>query len=202
MPTGVEVGRLRKARRILVVGPSGAGKTKLALGLGETLGLPLVHLDSHRWRAGWVALPHAAWRSAVAELVRKPAWIMDGTYESTLDLRVPAADTIVVLERPRLLCVTGVLRRRLLTRKPRPDAPPGQPLDRAFFRYLWRYPIETRPLLDAALREHGKGKAVIVLRGRRRAQRLVRELRAAAASSRQVARAAGAESGGGSGRRR
>jgi hypothetical protein len=102
---------------------------------------------------------------------------MDGMYESTLDLRVPAADAVIVLELQRVLCLLGLMRRRLFGRRPRPDAPPGERIDRAFLRYVWRYPIATRPLLLAQLREHGDGKTVIVLRGRRQARRLVRDLK-------------------------
>jgi adenylate kinase family enzyme len=178
MAAGGEVERLCRADRILVLGPSGAGKTELALRLGELLGLPLVHLDAHRWRPGWVALPDRDWRPVVAELTRAPEWIMDGTYESTLDLRIPAADAVIVLEVSRLSCFVGLLRRRFLNgRQPRPDAPAGQRIDRAFLRYLWRYPAATRPLLLAELGEHGNGKTVIVVHGRRQVGRLLAAIR-------------------------
>jgi adenylate kinase family enzyme len=175
---GDEVERVCGAERILVVGPSGSGKTQLSLRLGELLGLPLVHLDAHRWRPGWVALPDRDWRPVVAELTRAPAWIMDGTYESTLDLRIPAADAVIVLEVRRLYCLLNLLRRRFLDRKrPRLDAPAGQRIDRAFLGYLWGYPVTTRPLLLAELRKHGDGKTVIVLHGRRQVHRLVQDVR-------------------------
>lgn len=176
MLSGTDSERLREARRILVVGPSGSGKTHLALRLGELLDLPLVHLDAHRWRPGWTALPDLEWRAAVVELLEQPAWIMDGTYESTLGLRVPAAEAVVMLERSRVLCLLGVLRRRLFGRHRRADAPPGERLDRAFLRYVWRYPVETRPVLLAHLRAH-EGNTLVVLEGRRQARRLVRNLR-------------------------
>jgi adenylate kinase family enzyme len=165
------------AERILVVGPSGSGKTHLSLRLGELLDLPLVHLDAHRWRPGWVALPDRDWRPVVAELTRAPAWIMDGTYESTLDLRIPAADAVIVLEVRRLSCFLGLLQRRFFDgRRLRPDAPAGQRIDRAFLRYLWSYPVATRPLLLAELRKHGAGKTVIVLHGRRQVRRLTQDV--------------------------
>jgi adenylate kinase family enzyme len=179
VPPSTGATRLRGASRILVVGPSGSGKTHLALRLGSLLRLPVVHLDAQRWRPGWVGLPDDEWRPVVRALAREPAWIMDGTYESTLDIRVPASEAVVLLERPRLLCLLGVLRRSIAGRhRARPDAPPGQPLDRAFLRYIWRYPVATRPVLLAHLREH-EDTAVIVLRGRREAARLLRELYAA-----------------------
>ncbi|MFI6132271.1 hypothetical protein [Micromonospora sp. NPDC051141] len=42
-------------RRILVVGSSGAGKSTVAGELARRLDLPLIHLDRHYWRPGWVA---------------------------------------------------------------------------------------------------------------------------------------------------
>ena len=178
MAAAGDLERLRSANRILVVGPSGAGKTQLSLRLADVLGLPLIHLDAQRWQAGWVALPDREWRPVVAELTRRPTWIMDGTYESTLDLRIPAADAVLILDVGRFSCLLGLLRRRFADGNgARPDAPPGQRIDRAFLRYLWRYPHETRPELEAGLREHGGGKTVIVLRGRDDLGRLVEDLR-------------------------
>jgi adenylate kinase family enzyme len=178
MAAGSDVERLCGANRILVLGPSGSGKTQLALRLGELLGLPLVHLDAHRWRPGWVALADRDWRPVVVELTRASEWIMDGTYESTLDLRIPATDAVIVLEAGRLTCLLGLLRRRFLDgRSRRPDAPAGQRIDRAFLRYLWRYPVATRPMLLAKLREHAEGKTVVVVHGRRQVRRLVEDVR-------------------------
>jgi adenylate kinase family enzyme len=182
-----QIERLCSAERILVVGPSGSGKTQLALRLGELLGLPVVHLDAHRWRPGWLALPDQDWRPVVAELTRAPAWIMDGTYESTLDLRIPASEAVIVLEAGRFSCFLRLVRRRFLDgRRDRPDAPPGQRLDRAFLRYLWRYPASTRPLLLARLGEHGDGKTVIFLDGRRDVRRLVDDIRVRSRARRDV----------------
>jgi adenylate kinase family enzyme len=192
MLTGPVLERLCAARRILVLGPSGSGKTHLALQLGGLLDLPVIHLDAHRWRRGWVALPDAAWRSVVSELTQRPSWIMDGTYESTLDLRIPAADMIIVLELQRVLCVLGLLRRRFLGMRPRPDAPPGERIDLAFLRYVWHYPDVTRPLLLSQLDQYGEGKMVVVLRGRSETRPLADAVASATesqAGSRQASRA-------------
>ena len=169
--------RLCAARRILVVGPSGAGKTRLALALGEALALPVVHLDARRWREGWIALDEPEWRDVVRGLVEAPAWIMDGTYEGTLDLRVPAAEAVVVLEPPRPVYLAGLLARRLRVRdRPRADAPAGQRLDPRFLRYAWRYGSDTRPALRAALERDGGRALVIHLPSRRAGRKLVAKL--------------------------
>jgi adenylate kinase family enzyme len=89
---------------------------------------------------------------------------MDGTYESTLDLRIPAAEVIIMLDRPRWLCLWGVVRRSLAYRnKPRPDAPSGQPIDIAYLRYIWRYPRQTDTLVRALVERHGPRIPVIRL---------------------------------------
>ena len=89
---------------------------------------------------------------------------MDGLYESTLDLRIPAADTLIVVERSRLVCLWRVLKRKTtIDDHSRPDAPAGQKLDRAFLRYIWRYPSVTRPLLFDCIRRYGSDKTLIQL---------------------------------------
>ena len=178
------VERLRAARRILVVGPSGGGKTQLALRLGRALELPVVHLDAQRWQPGWRALGDAEWRAVVRRLVAQPTWIMDGTYERTLDLRAPPADAVVLLEPPRVVCLAGVCARRLRTGdRPRVDAPPGQPLDRALLRYVWRYESDTRRVVMSALERYGSHLAVVRLPSRRAARGLAERLEARAGAS-------------------
>ncbi len=45
--------------RVAVFGNSGAGKSTLSKRLAEITGLPLVHLDSMKYRPGGDQVPHA-----------------------------------------------------------------------------------------------------------------------------------------------
>jgi adenylate kinase family enzyme len=153
-------------RRVLVVGSGGAGKSTLARELARQAGLPVVHLDRHFWRPGWVATPVDEWRAIVAGLVTKPAWVMDGNYGGTLDLRIPAAELIVFLDLPRRITISRVLRRWARWRgRNRPDAAPGCPdrIDVAFLRWLWNYPRGGRIRLLRALDAHGASARVVRL---------------------------------------
>jgi adenylate kinase family enzyme len=154
----------KSAQRILVLGPCGSGKTCLTRQLSCILKLPAVHLDAHFWNPGWISTPQPQWRRVVDSLIKQPSWIMDGTYESTLDLRIPAADAIIMLSRPRWYCLWGVLRRSLIYRnKPRPDAPSDQPIDRAYLRYIWKYPVQTDMQVRALIKQHGPWIPVVEL---------------------------------------
>jgi adenylate kinase family enzyme len=171
---------LMSSKRILVLGPCGSGKTRLTRQLCHILGLPAVHLDAHFWQPGWVSTPQPEWRCVVGSLVGQESWIMDGTYESTLDLRIPAAEAIIMISRPRWSCLWGVLRRSLHYRdKPRPDAPPDQPIDLAYLRYIWNYPVHTDPLVDELIKEYSQELPVISLANRNSVELLVEALRAA-----------------------
>jgi adenylate kinase family enzyme len=173
---------LMSAKRILVLGPCGSGKTCLTRELSNLLELPAVHLDARFWRPGWISTPQQEWRRVVNSLIEQDRWIMDGTYESTLDLRIPAAEAIIMVDRPRWSCLWGVVRRSLGYRnKPRPDAPPDQPVDLAYLRYIWRYPKRTDTLVRELIDRHGPRKPVIRLDRRENVAALLSALQAARA---------------------
>jgi adenylate kinase family enzyme len=91
-------------RRVIVTGLAGAGKSTLSVALAAKTGLPLIHLDLHFWQPGWVAPSEAEWRETQRGVLAGDAWIADGNYPETLDLRLERADTIVVLDLPWWRC--------------------------------------------------------------------------------------------------
>ena len=127
-------------RRILIIGPGGSGKSTLAVRLSQLLDLPVHHLDALYWRPGWVPTPSDQWRRVQEALLAAPEWIMDGNYGGTLDRRLAAADTVVVLDLPPATCVVRAVRRSLRhVRRWRPDMAPGCPerLNGEYLRFLW-----------------------------------------------------------------
>ena len=90
--------------RVVVTGLAGSGKSTFALALADKTGLPVIHLDLHFWKPGWVAPSETEWRSKQRAVLAGDAWIADGNYHETLDLRVERADTVVVLDMPWWLC--------------------------------------------------------------------------------------------------
>lgn len=141
-------------QRVLVVGSGGAGKTTFSLALAKRTGLPVVHLDAHFWRWGWVQPESEVWADQVDRLTAEPRWIMDGNYGGTMAARLAVCDTAIFLDRPRLLCIWRVIKRRAQHHGvSRPDLAPGCPeqLSVAFLRYIWNYPSQRRPIILSRL---------------------------------------------------
>jgi len=157
---------LCRARRILVLGSSGAGKSHLSRRLREILGLDPINLDDHFWLPDGRPRGDREWRKLAAGLAARDSWIMDGTYERSLDLRIPRSDAIILLECPAALCLERVLQRerqnpsrQWLTRSG--ESP--KRIDRHHVQYVVHYASTTRPAVLASIERHGRGKTLTVL---------------------------------------
>ena len=157
-----------------MIGCAGSGKTRVARELADRTGLPLVHLDREYWRPGWIEPSTEDWEAQVRKLVAGDAWILDGNYGGTLELRLGRADTAVFLDLSTIACLCGIVSRYLEWRgRTRPDLPEGceETIDLAFLRYVLAYRRTRRPrVLERLRRFDGE---VIVLRSRRDARRLL-----------------------------
>lgn len=156
-------------RKVLVIGSGGAGKSTFARRLAEQTGLPLIHLDALYWKPGWVETPKSEWARMVEQLLAGDRWIMDGNYGGTLERRLAACDTVVFLDLPRWICISRVAARRVRFRgRPRPDMQEGCPerLTTEFVRWIWKYPLERRPLVLDRLSRLDSNREVFVLRSR------------------------------------
>jgi adenylate kinase family enzyme len=155
-----------RARRILLLGSSGSGKTHLSERLSGILGIDPIHLDAHFWQPGHRPRGEREWREIVSTLTRRESWIMDGTYERTLDLRIPFADAIIVLDCPRNRCLDRVLQRQRESEgKQRRDRAEGcaERIDLNHVQYVMHYPEVTRPAIAASIAHYGPGKPLLEL---------------------------------------
>jgi len=99
-------------QRIVIVGPTGAGKTSLAEQLVDRRHLPAVDLDVLFWGPNWQPVGKACFRARVDGVTAQERWIVGGNYSVARDLIWPRADTFLWLlrshprqrrEYPRLL---------------------------------------------------------------------------------------------------
>jgi adenylate kinase family enzyme len=144
--------------------------------LGRRLDLPVIHLDVLFFRPGWVETPQDEWRARQKELVAADAWIIDGNHAPTMDVRLQAADTVIMLDMPRWRCLQRSLWRSIRHRhRPRIDRADGcdEKLDRVFLRFVWTYPTKGRPDALAAVERHAGQAAFVRLSGTRAVKRFL-----------------------------
>jgi adenylate kinase family enzyme len=142
-------------QRILVLGRGAAGKSTTARRLAEVTGLPLIELDTLFWSADLRPTPASEWRAIQEKLAADTQWIMDGDlgpYDE-LDVRLSAADAIIVLDFPLLVCAWRALRRS----RERAD----------FWLWLIRWRHRSRPAVLEAISGFAPSAQLIVLRSRR-----------------------------------
>jgi adenylate kinase family enzyme len=146
-------------RKVLVIGSGGSGKSTFARRLGTLLDLEVIHLDSIYWSAGWVEMPKPEWKRTVEELLTRNAWIIDGNYSGTLEMRLDGCDTVIFLDMSRTVCIWRLLKRAVLYRNERrPDMAEGCPegLSWEFIRWVWGYRERTRPKIIKLLETSAK----------------------------------------------
>ncbi len=155
-------------RRVVILGCSGSGKSTFAQRLGHRLGLPVVHLDALYWRPAWQKPDTVGFRARTAAAIAGDAWISEGNYRETFDLRLPRADAVIILETPRWLRILRVLRRVIFSTRGA-DLPEGCPehWDWELLGFIWRFDKITWPRIEAARIVHGSDVPVFRLRSNR-----------------------------------
>lgn len=67
--------------------------------MGRRLGLPVVHLDQHRFipNTHYEPLPKEVFQAKVAELAKPDRWIIEGAFKSAVPTKIERATTIIYL---------------------------------------------------------------------------------------------------------
>lgn len=163
-------------RRVAIIGCGGAGKTTLALELGRSLDLPIVHIDAVNWRGASPARVEG-WPELHTALVAGERWIIEGMKPGVLRERLVRADTVVFLDLPRRTCLLGVAARRArFRRRPRPETGRPDRVTRPYLRWVWRFGRDVRPGVLDALSSYGG--ELVTLRSRREVDRFAKAIHA------------------------
>lgn len=87
-------------RRIMVTGPTNAGKSTLADAIGRKLGIPAVFIDrfSHLPETDWVPRDKAEFHALHDEAILADSWVMDGNYTDIMPQRFARATGVIVID--------------------------------------------------------------------------------------------------------
>ena len=102
---------LSEYKRIILVGSGGSGKSWLAKRLANITGYKMIHLDCEFWQPNWTKTPKEEWIEKQNGFIKEEKWIIDGNYNSSMELRFAAADLVIFLDINRFICMWSALKR-------------------------------------------------------------------------------------------
>jgi adenylate kinase family enzyme len=103
----------RRYRRINVVGTSGSGKTTFSRNLATILSVPHIEMDAIFWGPNWQGLEDEQFLPRVASAVQQEAWVLDGNYTRTTQIKWAQVECVIWLDLPFFQTVSRVLKRAL-----------------------------------------------------------------------------------------
>lgn len=101
--------------RIMVLGPSNAGKSTLAIAISDEINLPVVHLDQlqHLPNTDWKSRPETEFKALHDEAILSDRWVIDGNYSRLMPQRFERATGVILLTSDRWLRLARYLKRSL-----------------------------------------------------------------------------------------
>jgi len=165
-----------RMNRVAIVGSGGSGKSHLARELGRILDAPVTHLDAVYFDDEWNPLPQDKFEAAQRELVARPRWVIDGNYNSTLQVRLAACDTVVMMDVPTWMALWGIVSRQVRHGAGQHASGVYNRITWDVVRYVATYRRRMRPRVLAKIRQYAAGKNVVFLTSRRQARRWLAQL--------------------------
>lgn len=103
------------AKRILVYGVTGSGKTSFAQRISAHTGIPWHSVDDLTWEPDmeWVPVPDEEQRRRIKAICAAEEWVLDTAYGSWLDIPLSRVELIVALDFPRIISLFRLTRRTI-----------------------------------------------------------------------------------------
>ena len=162
-------------QKIIVIGCPGSGKTTFAEKLHQRTGLPLYYLDAVWHKPDRTHISREAFDQTIQEIFSTSAWIIDGNYNRTIEMRLQQCDTVFLFDLPTEVCLQGATER---LGKGRYDLPwMDQALSPALKQSIEEFPLQSLPRIYELIEQYREGKEVIVFKSREEADQFLQSLR-------------------------
>ncbi|MFE9880196.1 topology modulation protein [Streptomyces mirabilis] len=157
--------------KVAIVGCGGSGKSYLARELGKILNAPVTHLDAAFYDDDWNALPMDKFAELQRELVAEPRWVIDGNYNSTLQIRLESCDTVVLMDVSTISALYGIFSRQLRHGAGHKGNGVHNRIHWGVIKYVATYRRRMRPRVMAKIDEFASSRSDVVLLATRRQTR-------------------------------
>lgn len=146
-------------KKIIVIGCPGSGKSTFSRALRDITGIALFHLDLMYHNADRTTVPREVLIERQKTAMARDEWIIDGNFDSTMEMRLKECDTVFFLDYPLEVCLGGIESRR---GKARPDMPwiETEP-DEEFLSYVRSFGTERRPVILRLLEQYADRNIII-----------------------------------------
>ena len=156
-------------KKIIIIGCPGSGKSTFSKKLHRETGIPLFHLDMIYWNADKTVVEKNVFMERLENIIHKESWIIDGNYESTIDIRLKACDTVFFLDYPVELCIKGIKSRKGKARTDMPWVEKLEEEDDEFITFVKNYNFINKPTIMNLLK-NANDKNIIIFKSRKESE--------------------------------
>ena len=160
-------------KRIIVIGCPGSGKSHFSRVLNKIFDIPVFHLDMMYWNSDKTVVSRETFLDRLRAVFKYEAWIIDGNYAATMEMRLAECDTVFFLDYPLDVCLEGIRARHGIPRSDMPWVETEE--DGEFIEFIKSYNEKQRPEVISLIEKYS-GKKVFVFHNREEADSYLSKL--------------------------
>jgi len=112
--------------------------------------------------------------SRIPEIFATDAWIIDGNYNRTIEIRLAACDTVFLFDLPTEVCLEGAISR---VGRDRPDMPwKEKELDRGFKEQIESFAEKSLPTIYDLIEKYKNGREAVIFKSREQADEFLNQM--------------------------